>query len=158
MVKPLNPLPKLCRRLRLMIDTKDEVDADEPAVDVCYISDLLVNLISGDSQQIGILHNPTKLTFADEGGEFIPWSFELFSLGLDILLPKMTPESFRVRPRRNPHEARVDTGLGPCTGDAFLPLDATDVRTSHFSNLEVPTRPTRIGPRRSDILHPTFPS
>jgi len=37
----------------LMVDTKEEIDEDEPFVDVCYISDLLVNLIAGDSQQLG---------------------------------------------------------------------------------------------------------
>jgi hypothetical protein len=79
-----------------MADTKEEIDEDEPFVDVCYISDLLVNLIAGDCQQIGILTPPE--TFADGGGDFIPWSFDLFSLGLDILLPKMTPETFKVEP------------------------------------------------------------
>jgi len=36
-----------------MVDTKAEIDEDEPFVDVCYISDILVNLIAGDSQQLG---------------------------------------------------------------------------------------------------------
>ena len=48
-------------------------------------------------------------------GEFIPWSFELFSLGLDILLPKMTPETFKViiplsDPKREVEKA--DNGVG----------------------------------------------
>jgi hypothetical protein len=30
------------------------MDEDEPFVDVCYISDMLVNMITGDSQQFGI--------------------------------------------------------------------------------------------------------
>jgi hypothetical protein len=38
----------------LTLDTKEEIDEDEPLVDVCYISDILVNMITGDSQQIGI--------------------------------------------------------------------------------------------------------
>jgi hypothetical protein len=92
-----------------MVDTKGEIDEDEPFVDVCYISDLLVNLIAGDSQQIGIL-TPQETTFADGGGEFIPWSFDLFSLGLDILLPKMTPETFKVEPR-TPSATRTDVGI-----------------------------------------------
>ena len=44
-------------------DTDAEIDEDEPFVDVCYISDMLVNMITGDSQQIGIAHlNQHKLT------------------------------------------------------------------------------------------------
>lgn len=60
-------------------------------MDVCYLSDMLVNMIAGDSQQIGalILRQLIK-------GETIPWSFELFSLGLDIILPKMGKENLKV--------------------------------------------------------------
>lgn len=92
-----------------MVDMKEDVDEDEPFVDVCYISDLLVNLIAGDSQQIGIL-TPPETTFAEGGGDFIPWSFDLFSLGLDILLPKMTPETFKVE-LRTPSATGTDVGI-----------------------------------------------
>lgn len=74
-------------------DTHEEIDEDEPLVDVSYISDILVNMITGDDQQIGIsISSNTKLT----EGEFTPWSFELYALGLDIILPKMQGENFKV--------------------------------------------------------------
>ena len=68
------------------------IDEDEPFVDVCYISDMLVNMIAGDCQQIGIFSDAIYLI----KGEFTPWSFELFSLGLDIILPKMGKDHFKV--------------------------------------------------------------
>lgn len=39
----------------LTVDTNGVMDEDEPFVDVCYISDMLVNMINGDSQQFGII-------------------------------------------------------------------------------------------------------
>jgi hypothetical protein len=35
------------------IDTDGLADEDEPLIDVCYISDMLVNMIAGDTQQFG---------------------------------------------------------------------------------------------------------
>lgn len=34
-------------------DTHGLDDEDEPSIDVCYVSDMLVNMIAGDTQQIG---------------------------------------------------------------------------------------------------------
>jgi len=48
-------------------------------------------MIAGDSQQLGILH-PRQ----DDKGDITPWSFELFSLGLDIILPKIGKENLKV--------------------------------------------------------------
>jgi hypothetical protein len=67
--------------MMLTEDTNGVSDEDEPFVDICYISDMLVNMITGDSQQIG---------------DFTPWSFDLFGLGLDIILPRMNDENFKV--------------------------------------------------------------
>ena len=39
-------------------DTHGLDDEDEPCIDVCYVSDMLVNMIAGDTQQIG---NPTLI-------------------------------------------------------------------------------------------------
>jgi hypothetical protein len=36
-------------------DTQEEIDEDEPFLDVCLLSDMLVNMITGDTQQFGIL-------------------------------------------------------------------------------------------------------
>ena len=68
------------------------MDEDEPFVDVCYISDMLVNMITGDSQQFG---NCAILRQSNVDA-FTPWSFEVFVLGLDIILPKMREENFKV--------------------------------------------------------------
>ena len=54
---------------------------------------MLVNMITGDSQQIGI--PPSQPTQTNGTGEFTPWSFELYALGLDIILPKMQQENFQ---------------------------------------------------------------
>jgi hypothetical protein len=69
-------------------DTREDIDDDEPFIDVCYISDMLVNMITCDSQQFGI-----RLS---DSNDSVPWSFEVFALGLDILLPRMKVESFKV--------------------------------------------------------------
>ena len=60
-------------------------------MDVCYLSDMLVNMITGDSQQLGTL--VLRRLIKDE---ITPWSFELFSLALDIILPKMGKENLKV--------------------------------------------------------------
>ena len=67
------------------------MNEDEPFVDVCYISDMLVNMIASDSQHLG-MHLRVELMI----GDIMHWSFELFELGLDILLPKMGPDNFKV--------------------------------------------------------------
>jgi len=38
------------------VDTNGEIDDDEPFVDVCYLSDMLVNMIHCDTQQTGNAH------------------------------------------------------------------------------------------------------
>lgn len=73
------------------LDTNGIADEDEPFVDVCYVSDMLVNMITGDSQQLGIL-----LRLYANVDAFTPWSFEIFVLGLDIILPKMREDNFKV--------------------------------------------------------------
>ena len=40
------------------LDNSDDLDNDEPFVDISYVSDMLVNMIAGDTQQIG---NPTLI-------------------------------------------------------------------------------------------------
>ncbi len=73
------------------LDTNGIADEDDPFVDVCYVSDMLVNMITGDSQQLG-----TLLRLSVDVDAFTPWSFELFGLGLDIILPKMREDNFKV--------------------------------------------------------------
>lgn len=46
----------------LTLDTNGIADEDEPFIDVCYVSDMLVNMIAGDSQQLGM---PTPLVLAN---------------------------------------------------------------------------------------------
>jgi hypothetical protein len=89
-----------------MRDTNGVTDEDEPYVDICYISDMLVNMIAGDSQQIG---------------DFIPWSFELFGLGLDIILPRMSDENFKVSTSKS--LLIIDSP----TGDSFFDVIAAYV-------------------------------
>jgi hypothetical protein len=36
------------------LDTNGDMNEDEPYVDICYISDMLVNMIASDCQQFGI--------------------------------------------------------------------------------------------------------
>jgi hypothetical protein len=36
------------------LDTNGDMNEDEPYVDICYISDMLVNMIASDSQQFGM--------------------------------------------------------------------------------------------------------
>lgn len=48
-------------------------------------------MITGDSQQLGTL--VLRRLIKDE---ITPWSFELFSLALDIILPKMGKENLKV--------------------------------------------------------------
>jgi len=75
-------------------------------------------------------------------GESIPWSFELFSSGLDILLPKMTPETFRVTIHSSnpkpPYEIPDNWWEDSATSNPFLTINATNVRTP---NLKYPTIP-----------------
>jgi hypothetical protein len=37
----------------LTVDTHGLDDEDEPSIDVCYISDMLVNMIAADALQLG---------------------------------------------------------------------------------------------------------
>ena len=76
------------------LDTHGLDDEDEPCIDVCYISDMLVNMIAGDTQQLGNHAWPPVLT--SDASE--PWNFKLFNLGLDIILPQMTEENWKVLP------------------------------------------------------------
>lgn len=73
------------------LDTSVDMNEDEPFVDVCYISDMLVNMIASDSQHLG-MDSMIELM----AGDVTPWSFELFGFGLDIILPKMGTENFKV--------------------------------------------------------------
>jgi hypothetical protein len=37
----------------LIVDTNGLEDEDDPLIDVCYVSDMLVNMIAADAQQPG---------------------------------------------------------------------------------------------------------
>jgi len=54
-------------------------------------------------------------------GEFTPWSFELFALGLDIILPKMSEDSFKVL------SLVVHLSIDSSTNDSFLNFTTTNV-------------------------------
>jgi hypothetical protein len=78
---------------------------------------MLVNMITGDSQQLGIL-----LRWSTNIDAFTPWSFEIFVLGLDIILPTMREENFNVLLDLEP-SLTVDSQ----TSDSFLDFTAKNV-------------------------------
>lgn len=80
---------------------------------------------------------------------FTPWSFEVFVLGLDIILPKMKEENFMVL-----DSAGKGLIIDPSTGYAFLDVGAKNVRTSDPANPSFTARADLGIDYLFSLLHP----
>jgi hypothetical protein len=66
---------------------------------------------------------------------FTPWSFEIFVLGLDIILPKMSEDNFKVQEQLNRNLI-----IDPSTSRALLDIITTNVRTSDTADIGITAR------------------
>ena len=63
---------------------------------------------------------------------FTPWSFEIFVFGLDIILPKMSEENFKVL-----KQLSRNLIIDPSTSRTLLDIIAKNVRTSDTADIGI---------------------